>query len=115
MKKRVISVLMAALFVLSAAGMVFALEPNGNKRKGKYTYKNVYKACAQRGAVASKTPVLSPSDKTMSQWKRVFEKKKFDVFTCEDEFNALSEEDLLDIFTYLYNFAADSPSPAKCK
>jgi len=115
MKKRVISLVMATMFLFSATTLVFAKDPEGNKRKGKYTYRNVYKACAERGQVESKTPVLSPGDKTMAQWERVFEKKNFEIFKCAQEFNALSETDLQDIYAYLYNYAADSPSPAKCK
>lgn len=115
MKKRMISLVMVAMFVFSATPIVFAQGPDGNKRKGKYTYKNVYKACAARGQVQSKTPLLSPGDKTMAQWQRVFEKKKFEIFKCSQEFNALSETELQDIYAYLYNYAADSPSPAKCK
>jgi len=115
MKKKVLSIILASMFVLSATGLLYAQGPDGNKRKGKYTYKNVYKACAARGEVESKIPFLSPSSKTMSQWDRIFEKKNFDIFKCSEEFNKLSEKDILDIYTYLYNFAADSPSPAKCK
>jgi hypothetical protein len=113
--EKLIGLVMVVMFVLSGTTSLFAQGPDGNKRKGKYTYRNVYKACAKRGAVESKTPFISPSDKTMGQWKRVFEKKKFDIFKCSEEFNNLSETDVLYIYTYLYNFAADSPTPAKCK
>ncbi|MCK5682983.1 cytochrome c family protein [bacterium] len=118
MKKKIISVIMAFMFIVSVAGVVFAQDasgPDGNKRKGKYTYKNVYKACAKRGEVESKTPLLSPGDKTMSQWKRVFAKKKFGIFKCSEDWGNLSEDDINNIYTYLYSFAADSPTPAKCK
>lgn len=115
MNKKILFVAMAVLFALASITPVFAQGPEGNKRKGKYTYRNVYKACSERGAVESETPFLSPSDKTMEQWQRIFEKKNYDVFKCDAEFNALSEEDVLDIYSYLYNYAADSPSPAKCK
>ncbi len=116
MKKNLIILAMTVLFVLSGASLLFAQEsPDGNKRKGKYTYKNVYKACSARGEVQSKTPIISPSDKTMAQWKRLFDKKKFDLFKCSDEWSKLSEEEINDIYSYLYNYAADSPTPAKCK
>jgi hypothetical protein len=115
MNKKILSLVVAIMFVLSGTSLLFAKGSGGDKRKGKYTYKNVYKACAKRGAIESKTPFISPSDKTMAQWERIFEKKKFGIFKCSEEFNNLSEADLQDIYAYLYNYAADSPSPAKCK
>lgn len=115
MNKKVLSLLVAIMFVFAGTTLLFAQGPDGNKRKGKYTYRSVYKACAERGEVDSKTPFISPSDKTMAQWERVFEKKEFEIFKCSEEFKNLSEADILDIYTYLYNYAADSPTPAKCK
>jgi len=115
MVKKLVCMAVSILFVLTATTLVFAEGPEGNKRKGKYTYKGVYKACAKRGEVESKTPVLSPGDKTMAQWKRIFDKKDFEAFKCSEEWGNLSEKDVLDIYTYLYSYAADSPTPAKCK
>ena len=104
----------ALIFLFTAAGAAFALD-KGNKRKGKYTYRKVYKACMQRGEVSSEKPSLSPDTKTMDQWTRVFESKDFDQFGCTPEWSKLSDEEVMDIYTYLYKHAADSPSPAKCK
>ena len=115
MVKKLICMAATVMFVLSATALVFAEGPDGNKRKGKYTYKNVYKACVKRGEVESKTPVVSPGDKTMAQWKRIFDKKNFEVFKCSEEWNNLDQADILNIYTYLYSYAADSPTPAKCK
>lgn len=115
MKTKLIGLAVAVIVVLTGAALVFAQGPDGNKRKGKYTYKSVYKACAKRGEVPSKTPIVSPGDKTMAQWERIFEKKKFDIFKCSTEWNSLSAEEMNDIYSYLYNYAADSPTPAKCK
>lgn len=113
MKKMMISVLTLFLTFgfISAA---LALD-KGNNRKGKYTYRKIYKACHERGAVDSKKPVLSPDTKTQAQWTRVFENKDFDQFGCQEEWTALSTEDLADIYAYLHDHAADSPTPAKCK
>ena len=115
--KRNLKILIAltTLILVTGASLGFAMEPDGNKRKGKYTYRNVYKACNQRGEVDSKTPFISPADKTMAQWKRIFDKKNFEMFKCSPEFNALSETDLKDIYTYLYNHGYDSPQPATCQ
>ena len=90
-------------------------EPQGNDRKGKYTYRKVYKACNKRGAVDSPVPPLSPDTKTMTQWQQVFENRDFDQFGCQDEWQQLEDDDVADIYAYLYKHAADSPTPAKCK
>jgi hypothetical protein len=93
--------------------------PEGNDRKGKYTYRKVYKACYKRGEVDSKTPAVSPADKTMAQWEQIFEKEDFENFAkefgCAQEWKELSQEDVIDIYSYMYNHAADSPSPAQCQ
>ncbi len=113
MKKTAITVL-ALFLTMCFFGAALAVE-KGNERKGKYTYRNIYKACHERGAVESQKPVLNPDAKTQDQWTRVFESKDFEQFGCQQEWSALSEADLADIYAYLYEHAADSPSPAKCK
>lgn len=115
MNKKLMILALTAVFAFIWAGLAFADAPDGNKRKGKYTYRNIYKACQSRGAVESKTPFISPADKTQAQWKRIFDKKDFEVFKCDVEFKNLSDKDMLDVYTYLYSSAADSPTPAKCK
>ena len=114
MFKKVLFVITALIFLFSAVGVTFAMD-KGNKRKGKYTYRKVYKACMQRGEVDSAKPSISPDAKTQAQWTRTFEKKKFADFGCQPEWDALSEKDISDIYTYLHDHAADSPTPAKCK
>ena len=114
MTRKVIVTLMALFFVFSAVGVSFALD-KGNKRKGKYTYRKVYNACYERGAIESKTPPLSPADKTQAEWTTVFDSKDFEQFKCQEEWGQLSEKDVTDIYTYMHDHAFDSPSPAKCK
>ena len=114
MIRKVIVTVMALFFVFSTVGMSFALD-KGNKRKGKYTYRKVYKACFERGAVESKTPPISPADKTQDEWEAVFTNKDFAQFGCEEEWNNLNDTQVTDIYTYLYEHAFDSPTPAKCK
>ena len=114
MIRKLIVTALAIFFVFSAVGMSFALD-KGNKRKGKYTYRKVYKACFERGAVESKTPPISPADKTQAEWEAVFTDKDFTQFGCEDEWNNLDDTQATDIYTYLYEHAFDSPTPAKCK
>jgi len=105
---------MAFLFLFGNVGIGLALE-KGNKRKGKYTYRKVYKACFERGAVESKTPPISPADKSQAEWEALFSTKDFAQFGCEEEWSSLDETQVTDIYTYLYEHASDSPTPAKCK
>lgn len=114
MTRKVMVTVMAFVFLFSAVGVGFALD-KGNKRKGKYTYRKVYKACFERGAVESKTPPISPADKTQAEWEALFTQKDFTHFGCAEEWNNLDDTQVTDIYTYLYEHAFDSPTPAKCK
>lgn len=114
MIKRMLFTTMGILLIFSFTAVTFAAD-EGDERKGKYAYRNVYKECNSRGEVDSPKPPMSPDSKTQAQWKRVFDKKKFELFGCSEEWSKLSEQDLLNIYTYLHAHAADSPSPAKCK
>ena len=114
MIKKVFLTLIASIFVFGTVSAGFAMDM-GNKRKGKYTYRKVYNACYERGAIESKTPPLSPADKTQAEWTTLFESKNFEEFKCQEEWEKLSQEDVTDIYTYMHDHAFDSPSPAKCK
>lgn len=114
MVKKVFLTLTACVFVFGTVSAGLALDM-GNKRKGKYTYRKVYSACYERGAIDSKTPPLSPADKTQAEWTALFESKDFGQFKCQEEWKELSRDDVTDIYTYMYEHAFDSPSPAKCK
>ena len=112
--RKLILIALAMIFLVTTTGLALA-GPKGNKRKGKYTYRKVYKACMERGEVDAPKPIVNPDAKTQAQWTRTFEKKDFADFKCKEEWDALSDKQLLDIYTYLWSFAADSPTPAKCK
>jgi hypothetical protein len=114
MIKKTLLVLTTLVFVFSSVGLSLALE-KGNKRKGKYSYRKVYKACFERGGVDSKTPPISPADKTMAEWTRIFETKDLKEFGCEEEWSQVSEETMADIYAYMHDHGSDSPTPAKCK
>ena len=114
MIRKIIVATMAFFFVFSTLGVGFALD-KGNKRKGKYTYRKVYKACFERGAVESQTPPISPADKTQAEWDTIFSNKDYARFGCEEEWSNLNDTQVTDIYTYFYEHAADSPTPAKCK
>ncbi len=116
MFKKSIITFMVLMFTIVSLSMAFASTgPDGNKRKGKYTYRKVYKACSATGEVESATPKISPADKTMGQWKAVFENKNFGEFGCKDNWAGLSDNAILDIYSYFYHHASDSPTPAKCQ
>ena len=101
--------LLTVIFALSFVSVAVAGD-KANKRKGKHIYRKVYKECHGEDAIP-----VSPDSKTQSQWERVFKKKKFEVFGCEEKWEAMSEEDKRDVLSYLHGHAFDSPSPAKCK
>ena len=113
MKKKFITCI-AIILTFSFVGSALAIE-RGNKRKGKYTYRKVYSACFDRGEVDSKKPPISPDTKTQSQWTQVFDNQEFEQFGCKEEWAKLDGKALSDIYTYLHDHAADSPTPAKCK
>ena len=114
MFKKGIFAITALIFLFSTVGIAFAME-RGNKRKGKYTYRKIYKACMERGEVESAKPTINPDAHTQVEWEEIFDNKKFDEFGCKEEWSAVGDTDLVDIFTYLYQHASDSPTPAKCK
>ena len=114
MGRKVILTLMAFIFVFTSIGISVAAE-KGNKRKGKYTYRKVYKACHERGEVDSSKPHISPNTKTQAQWEQIFDKKEYEEFGCKEEWDKLSKKDLMDIFAYMYEHASDSPNPVSCK
>ena len=114
MKKKVVSIVVALLMSICFVGLSLALE-QGNKRKGKYTYRKVFKACYERGEVTSQKPPVNPDAHTQAEWESLFTGRTFNEFGCQQEWGALNEKDLTDIYTYLYAHASDSPTPAKCK
>lgn len=114
MFKRMMILTLTLIITVSFAGTCLAAK-KGNKRKGKFAYRMTYQACYERGEVETSRPPISPDDKTQAQWKRVFDRKKFEQFGCKEEWDKLTEKDLHNIFTYMHAHAADSPAPAKCE
>lgn len=117
MLKKGISVIIMLVMAFVSINLAVAAAggPDGNKRKGKYIYRKVYKACMKTGEVQSATPKISPADKPMAQWTAIFESRNFEEFGCESSWAELSDKDVGDIYAYFYHHAADSPSPATCK
>jgi len=103
--KRTTGILVALILVIAAASLAYAAE--GNARKGKYLYRQKCRSC--HGVSASD---LSPSSKTQADWKKMFAKPE--ALKCYKEWKGVTPEERTDIFSYLHDFAKDSPSPAKC-
>ena len=61
--KKWLMLALALTISISFVGAAFAMD-KGNKRKGKYIYRKVYKACHQRGEVDSAKPPINPDAKT---------------------------------------------------
>ena len=100
-------VLLASLILIAfCVSSVMAIE-GGNSRKGKHLFKKNCKSCHSAGGEGGE---ITPMSKTMSQWDRFFEKGKHPGDTLEK----LSEKDLQDINQFLFDKAADSPSPETC-
>ncbi len=113
MFKKTLLVLLAFIVSISFAGLSTAAE-NGNKRKGKYTYRKVYESCQKRGAVETAKPKMNPDAHTQAEWTKIFKDKKFSDFGCGEEWGKLSDEQLRDIYSYLHDHASDSGTPVKC-
>ena len=110
--KNIIITVLAVFITSSFTGLAFAeggFKNDGNDRKGKYLYKKSCRTCHDGSEAAE----LSPNSKTQAQWQRTFDKS--DRVKCIEEWKKLSESDIKDIFTYLYNHGYDSPQPATCK
>ncbi len=114
MLKRIFLFTLALFIATSFCGTAWAAD-KGNKRKGKYTYRKVYKACFQRGEVDAAKPNVNPDAHSQEEWTQIFNKKDFAEFGCAPEWEKLEARQLLDIYTYLHAHASDSPTPAKCK
>lgn len=85
--------------------------PEGNPRKGKYLYRKNCLSCHQHGSENQ----LGPDSKSQKEWETTFAKETLPMIHCAKEWGALSEKDILDIFTHLHSHASDSPAPAACR
>jgi hypothetical protein len=111
MYRKTVFTVVSLIFLFGFVSMGFS-EEKGNSRKGKHLFRTTCRECHQEGA---KAKPLSPDSKTQAQWSRAFEPDKYKELACKAEWEKQSAEDLKDIYTYLYEHAFDSPSPAKCK
>lgn len=105
MSRKMVGFVGALFLTVAVASMAMAFG-GGNARKGKFLYRKNCRSC--HGQTASD---LSPSTKTQAEWKATFENTG--AIPCNGDWK-VNESDLNDIFTYLHDFAKDSPTPAKC-
>ena len=105
LKTLVLTLLVLAAFITTSA---FAVD-GGNARKGKHLYKKSCKTCHSGGGEGGE---LAPPSKTQAQWDRYF--KKAGKKHPGDVFKNISEGDSKDINQFLFDHAADSPSPETC-
>ncbi|WP_029895906.1 c-type cytochrome [Desulfohalovibrio reitneri] len=111
MSRKIIALLSLVLLVTSLVGVALAAEPDGNFRKGKYLFR---KNCRTAGChvAGGDGGDLSPATMTQAKWIETF--TNWQEIPCVDSWGGLSDSDRKDIFTYMHDFAKDSPTPAKC-
>ena len=106
MHRKLILIVATALITVFAVSMAFAMG-GGNARKGKFLYRKNCRTC-HNGTDAKD---LSPADMTQAQWTATF--GDMSKIKCSSDWT-IKEKDINDIFTYLHDYAKDSPSPATC-
>ena len=106
--KNTAKILICLMIVVFTASSAFAVK-GGNPKKGKYLYKKHCKACH---SADSKGGELTPMSKTMSQWDRLFKKNKHKGGS--ESWDNMKPQELKDVNQFLFNHAADSPSPQTC-
>jgi cytochrome c5 len=112
-RRKLLVATLVALFIASTISIALAEDQftnTGNDNKGKYLYRKNCRTCHIAGGTAKD---LSPNSKTQAQWQRTF--GAYEKLACKDEWKKLSQGDLKDTYTYLFNHAYDSPQPATCE
>ena len=111
MSKTIFLTVLALVFTIGFVSLNYA-SPEGNGRKGKYVFRKNCRTCHVEDGSAVE---LSPISKTQADWDAAFAEGAFEALACKDEWSKQSDKDLLDIYTYMYDHAFDSPSPLKCE
>ena len=106
MNRKWILILMALIISLCFVGLGIA-GSKANPRKGKMLFRKNCRACHN----GNKAQELGPYLKKIDEWEAMFAKDKFQEFACKDEWQKLSEQDLIDMLEYLKAGAADSEVP----
>ena len=82
-------------------------ERKGNKSKGRYLFKKKCRICHNDGEAKK----LSPASKKMAEWEEALKPEKIETYMCKYKIKFLTPNVFNDIYTYLYDFAVDSPNP----
>lgn len=106
MYRKLMLIVASTLVIVMTVSMAFALG-GGNGRKGKFLYRKNCRTC-HNGADAKD---LSPADMTQAEWTAKF--SDMSKIKCAGDWT-IDKKAVNDIFTYLHDYAKDSPSPAKC-
>ena len=110
MNRKWILIFLTVTLLLCFIGLSIAGDKVGNSRKGKLLFRKNCRTCHN----ASKAQELGPYQKMIEEWDGIFAKDKYKEYACKDEWEKLSEQDLLDILSYLRAGAADSKVPRGC-
>lgn len=106
MKRHIMSIATVLILVFALASLASAVG-DGNARKGKFLYRKHCRVCHGKDACD-----LSPATLTQAEWSAKFEDPS--LLPCYNDWPEMQESDINDIFSYLHDYAKDSPSPAKC-
>jgi len=110
MNRKWIFILFSLIVSFCFLGLGIAGDKVGNSRKGKLLFRKDCRVCHDGG----KASELGPYKKKIKEWNSVFAKDKYKEYQCKAEWEKLSEQDLLDILTYLRAGASDSKVPRGC-
>lgn len=108
MKSKILVLALIVIFIMISLGSALAVD-KGNARKGKYLFRKHCRTCHVEGGKAKE---MSPIDHKQAEWEKIFTEA---AYPCKADWPKLSDKDVADIYAHLYDHAADSPSPAKCK
>ena len=103
-----IAMVIMALFILAMFPEDMMGEEKGSDKKGKYYYKKSCKTCHSKDGEGGE---LTPISKTQAQWEEFFEKGMHGDQKLSD---AVEEDQIIHIKTFLINHAADSDQPETC-
>ncbi|MGD9807703.1 MAG: cytochrome c [Deferribacterales bacterium] len=108
MFKKAMLVVLAVVFM---ATNVFAMDFNaGDGRKGKRLWKRYHTKCADGTKLSAKAGAAT---RTQAQWKDAFTNPA--KLPCGGKWEGIqSQEDMQDVFRYLFDHAADSDQPETC-
>jgi hypothetical protein len=110
MNRKWILIFFSLIVSLCLFGLGIAGDKVGHSRKGKLLFRKNCRVCHDGG----KAQELGPFKKKIKEWDGIFAKDKYKEYQCKAEWEKLSEQDLLDILTYLRAGAADSQVPRGC-